>query len=265
MAVAGVAAKKKDGQTVSGDTGAWFKHDDGSLYVLLCDGMGSGSLAEQESALAVRLLEQFLRAGVRPENALRTLNSALALRNDEAAGGFTTIDLLRVDLFTGEAGVYKYGAAPTYVKKGYSVSRITGTALPAGLTAGEGVSPDVTRLQLEAGDCVLLVTDGVAGSASDQWVRDRLAAFDGGSPRELAQALIDGSGGRRRRPHRSGPQARPPERMKQQPPEPKGSGGCFLQSGRCSLFENLYLFKQTSVLIFLHNIPQMKGKNKRYC
>ena len=113
MAVAGVAAKKKDGQTVSGDTGAWFKHDDGSLYVLLCDGMGSGSLAEQESALAVRLLEQFLRAGVRPENALRTLNSALALRNDEAAGGFTTIDLLRVDLFTGEAGVYKYGAAPT--------------------------------------------------------------------------------------------------------------------------------------------------------
>ena len=162
--------------------------------MLLCDGMGSGSLAEQESALAVRLLEQFLRAGVRPENALRTLNSALALRNDEAAGGFTTIDLLRVDLFTGEAGVYKYGAAPTYVKKGYSVSRITGTALPAGLTAGEGVSPDVTRLQLEAGDCVLLVTDGVAGSASDQWVRDRLAAFDGGSPRELAQALIDDSG-----------------------------------------------------------------------
>lgn len=53
--------------------------------------------------------------------------------------------------------------------------------------------------------------------------------------------------------------------MKQQPPEPNGSGGCFLQSGRCSLFENLYLFKQTSVLIFLHNIPQMKGKNKRYC
>ncbi|MFQ7450436.1 MAG: SpoIIE family protein phosphatase [Flavonifractor plautii] len=118
MAVAGVAAKKKDGQTVSGDTGAWFKHDDGSLYVLLCDGMGSGSLAEQESALAVRLLEQFLRAGVRPENALRTLNSALALRNDEAAGGFTTIDLLRVDLFTGEAGVYKLRRRPHLCEKG---------------------------------------------------------------------------------------------------------------------------------------------------
>ena len=91
-------------------------------------------------------------AGVRPENALRTLNSALALRNDEAAGGFTTIDLLRVDLFTGEAWVYKYGAAPTYVRKGKAVTRITGASLPAGLSAGEGGSPDVTTLKLEPGD-----------------------------------------------------------------------------------------------------------------
>ena len=193
MAVAGAAVQKKDGQAVSGDTGAWFKHDDGSLYVLLCDGMGSGAPAQRESTLAVRLLEQFLRAGVRPENALRTLNSALALRNDEAAGGFTTIDLLRVDLFTGEAWVYKYGAAPTYVKKGAAVSRITGAALPAGLTSGDGAAPDTTSLHLESGDCVLLVTDGVAGGEGDQWIRDKLAAFDGGSPRELAQAVLDTS------------------------------------------------------------------------
>ena len=194
MAVAGAAARRKDGQVVSGDTGAWFKHDDGSLYVLLCDGMGSGLPAQRESALAVRLLEQFLRAGIRPENALRTLSSALALRNDEEEGGFTTIDLLRVDLFTGEGAVYKYGAAPTYVKKGLSVSRICGTALPAGLTGGEGAAPDVTRLELGPGDWVVLVTDGVAGTQGDQWVRDALAAFGGDSPKDLAQALMDESG-----------------------------------------------------------------------
>ena len=117
MAVAGVAARKKDGQTVSGDTGAWFKHDDGALYVLLCDGMGSGRLAQRESTLAVRLLEQFLRAGVRPENALRTLSSALALRGEDEIG-FTTIDLLRVDLFTGEGDIYKYARLPAMSKKG---------------------------------------------------------------------------------------------------------------------------------------------------
>ena len=177
---------------ISGDTGAWFKHDDGALYVLLCDGMGSGRLAQRESALAVRLLEQFLKAGVRPENALQTISAALALRGEEEIG-FTTVDLLRVDLFTGEAAVYKYGAAPTYVKKGTGVSRLTGTSLPAGLAGGEGGAPDVSQLRLEAGDWVLLVTDGVTGGGPDQWVRDQMTAFSGGSPRELAEALLEES------------------------------------------------------------------------
>ncbi|MCI9119392.1 MAG: SpoIIE family protein phosphatase [Flavonifractor sp.] len=194
VAVAGVAARKKEGQTVSGDTGAWFKHDDGSLYVLLCDGMGSGPEAGRESSTAAELLERFLRAGLRPEPALRTLSAALALRGEET-GGFTTIDLLRVDLFTGQAEVYKYGAAPTYVRKGKDgkVTRITGASLPAGLVGGEGAAPDMTRLELAAGDWVLLATDGVAGSSSDVWLRERFAAFEGGSPKDLAHALIEES------------------------------------------------------------------------
>ena len=194
MAVAGVAAAKREGETVSGDTGAWFKSDDGALYVLLCDGMGSGARAGQESSLAVNLLEQFLRAGVPAERAMETVAEALGLRNEEE-GGFTTVDLLRVDLFTGETGVYKYGAAPTYVKRGGQVSRVTGSSLPAGLSGQPG-SPDVTRLTLSAGDCVLLVSDGVSAGESDLWIRERLAAFDGTSPRELAGALIEESGTR---------------------------------------------------------------------
>ncbi len=193
MAVAGVAAQKKEGQPVSGDTGAWFRQDDGSLYVLLCDGMGSGPEAGRESSLAVRLLEQFLRAGVRAETALRTLNSALALRGEET-GGFTTIDLLRLDLFSGEAEVYKYGAAPTYVRKGRSVSRITGSALPAGLAGGDGAAPDTARLRLEPGDWVLLVTDGLVGSDSDLWLRERFTGFEGDSPKDLTQLLLEESG-----------------------------------------------------------------------
>lgn len=195
MAVAGVAACKKDGETVSGDTGTWFKQDDGSLYVLLCDGMGSGPAARRESSEAVRLLEQFLKAGVSPEEALRTLAGALALQGEET-GGFTTIDLLRLDLFTGNGAVFKYGAAPTYVKKGNTVNRITGTTLPAGLTPGKGAAPDISRFQLEPGDCVLMVSDGVAGGDGDVWLREKLRSFDGISPKELTRILID-EGGRR--------------------------------------------------------------------
>ncbi len=189
MAVAGVAARKKDGETVSGDAGTYFKRPDGMLYVLLCDGMGSGPQANRESTLALRLLEQFLQAGVDTEQALVTLSSALALRGEEA-GGFTTIDLLQVDLFTGDGAVFKLGAAPTYVKKGGTVRRIAGSSLPAGPIAGEQRGPDRFPLHLSPGDCVLMVSDGVAGSGEDGWLRELFAQFSGDSPKELSAALI---------------------------------------------------------------------------
>ena len=189
MAVAGVAARKKDGETVSGDAGTYFKRSDGTLYVLLCDGMGSGPQANRESTLALRLLEQFLQAGVDTEHALVTLSSALALRGEEA-GGFTTIDLLQVDLFTGDGVVFKLGAAPTYVRKGGTVRRIVGAALPAGLSADQRTAPDRFPLHLSPGDCVLMVSDGVAGTGEDGWLRERFAQFQGDSPKELAADLI---------------------------------------------------------------------------
>lgn len=189
MAVAGVAARKKDGETVSGDAGTYFKRSDGTLYVLLCDGMGSGPQANRESTLALRLLEQFLQAGVDTEHALVTLSSALALRGEEA-GGFTTIDLLQVDLFSGDGVVFKLGAAPTYVRKGGTVRRIVGAALPAGLSADQRTAPDRFPLHLSPGDCVLMVSDGVAGTGEDGWLRERFAQFQGDSPKELAADLI---------------------------------------------------------------------------
>lgn len=189
MAVAGIAARRREGQTESGDTGTWFKREDGSLFVLLCDGMGSGEWAHRESALAVRLLEEFLRSGMESQAALRTVSGALALRNEEA-GAFTTVDLLRLDLYTGGGEVCKLGAAPTYVRRGDTVSRLTGAALPAGLADG---SPDVTPLALEPGDCVLLVSDGVADPEEDGWLRELLSGFDGASPKELARAVMEES------------------------------------------------------------------------
>lgn len=191
MAVAGVAARKKEGQTVSGDAGAWFKTEEGGLFVLLCDGMGSGPDAHRESTLAIRLLEKFLRTGMEPEDALSTLNSALALRCEEE-GGFTTIDLFRLDLYTGEAGFYKLGAAPTYVRRKGTVTRVTGSALPAGLTVGES-GPDVSKMRLEAGDSVVLVSDGVVSAEEDGWIKTALATYDGNDPKALAAALMEGS------------------------------------------------------------------------
>ena len=189
MALAGVAAQKKSGETVSGDAGTYFKRPDGKLYLLLCDGMGSGPEANRESSLAVRLLEQLLQAGVSTRHALSTLASALALRGEDT-GGFTTVDLLQIDLFTGEGELFKLGAAPTYVKKGSSVQRLSGSSLPAGLAEGDPSALDHFTLRLSPGDCVLMISDGICASGDDQWLKERLKQFDGLSPRDLARELI---------------------------------------------------------------------------
>ena len=189
MALAGVAARRKNGETVSGDAGTYFKRPDGKLYLLLCDGMGSGPDANRESTLAVRLLEQLIQAGVEARRALTTLSSALALRGEET-GGFTTVDLLQLDLFTGEGELYKLGAAPTYIKKGRDVQRLSGKSLPAGLAEGEASALDQFSLRLSPGDCVLMASDGVADRLDDAWLRERFAAFDGESPKDLARDLV---------------------------------------------------------------------------
>ncbi len=193
MAVAGVAGADRAGQSMSGDAGVWFKDDAGRLNFLLCDGMGSGPAAREDSENALRLLEKFLRAGLPPEEALTTVGEALALRGEEE-GGFTTVDLLQIDLFSGKSAVYKLGAAPTYLRRGGAVERLSGESLPAGVAAGALSAPDAFPLSLDAGDCVLLVSDGVTTGKDDRWLRNLLGAFDGLSPQALAAQVLQESG-----------------------------------------------------------------------
>ena len=190
IATLGVAAHKKEGQPVSGDCMTYFKTESGLFYILLADGMGSGEEACRESVRATRLLERFLRAGVSPETALRTLNAALILQNAQEPG-FVTLDLLAINLLKGELIFYKYGAAPSYLKKGRAITRVVGSALPAGLNPEEPSFPlDVTRLPVSAGECILLCSDGVADPAGDEWLQDLFAAWEDGLPKDLARRVL---------------------------------------------------------------------------
>jgi stage II sporulation protein E len=97
---------------------------------------------------------------------------------------------LLVDLFSGEGELFKLGAAPTYVKKGREVQRLSGTSLPAGLAEGTAAGLDRFPLRLAPGDTVLMVSDGVCLSGEDGWLRKELADFSGASPKDLARDLI---------------------------------------------------------------------------
>lgn len=182
-----IALRPKEGETLCGDQAASFEAG-GAACLLLSDGMGSGETAHREAAMTVRLLKQFLQAGVEPLPALKTLNTALLLRCREGAG-FTTIDLLRLDRSTGEAALYKYGAAPSYLKKLGRVTRYGGAALPAGLE-GADRQPDVIRFVLPPDGWLVMVSDGVVGGDGDEWLQDLLAGWGGGTPDALARRIL---------------------------------------------------------------------------
>ena len=184
--VAVASRRKREGQS-NGDNGLWFRDEEGWLWVALCDGMGSGAAAARDNQLLTELLKDFLRAGVAPAAALSTLSGAMGLIGEQD-GGFSTVDLLRLDLFSGAAELYKLGGAPTYLRRGGLVSRLTGSALPAGLE--REFCADEHRFRLSAEDFLLLVTDGVTDGEGDQWIRSLLGQYQGESPRELAQAVL---------------------------------------------------------------------------
>ncbi|MFR4757524.1 MAG: SpoIIE family protein phosphatase [Evtepia gabavorous] len=147
--------------------------------------------AKQESAQAAKLIERFLRAGMDPAEAVETVSSALSLRGE--AGGSTTIDLLSVDLFTGRCCVHKQGAAPTYVRRGRQIKCAVGSSLPAGIVTGEQAKPDVHRFRGEQGDWIVMVTDGILCGREDIWIRDLMTAYQGDSPSDLAQRILQQS------------------------------------------------------------------------
>ena len=184
----GLSLRPKRGERVSGDSAAHFETEDGTLCLLLSDGMGCGEAAQRESSMAARLLERFLSAGIDAPPALKTLNSALSLRA-ESTDSFTTVDLLTLSLQTLEGELYKYGAAPSYLKRGGTVRRVTCSCLPAGLQEGSP-PPEATHIKLSPGCFFVMLSDGVADSLDDEWLQNLLAGWEGHDPQQLVAAIL---------------------------------------------------------------------------
>jgi len=190
-AAVGISCVKKSGQEVSGDKGAYFKTDEGILYVILSDGMGTGELAARCSGDTVRILERFLRSGVKAEMAMRMLNDLFLLKNEDDTG-CATIDLVSIDLFSGKANMFKYGAAPSYLRHDDTVRRVRGKSLAVGLGMPPHNAPDHVKMELQPGSIAVMVSDGVISGAGDSWLEDIISDFEAGNnPRKLSKTIID--------------------------------------------------------------------------
>src|SRR5690606_12896233 len=115
---------------VSGDNYT-FGEGENSYFVALSDGMGIGRKANNESSIAINLLEKFLEAKFDKELALKTINSILMLKsNDEV---FTTFDISLIDLYSGKLQIIKTGAPATFIRKKDRVEIINCQSLPVGI------------------------------------------------------------------------------------------------------------------------------------
>ncbi len=144
-------------EALSGDSAKCFFDGSGKLWAILSDGMGSGEEAAAESGITLSLLSRLVRLGIPPKAAAAYTNSILLTKSEDEI--FATADILGIDLFSGEARLYKYGAAFTSVLTKSGFTELSACTPPLGIIPE--VFCEERSFHLSAGDSVLMMTDGV--------------------------------------------------------------------------------------------------------
>lgn len=190
----GTACAKRRGRGVSGDGSCAFTTDDGKLCVILSDGMGTGKEAGEMSRASINALADFMRAGVEASTAIGLLESLMMMKNETDVVS-ATVDMLVLDLMSGETQLYKCGSAPTYLRRREGVKRVKAGGFAPGLAPVGENNTELTKLKMQGGDIAVIISDGVLGGEDDGWLCTAIEN-DSGSPRDLARRLAEMSAAR---------------------------------------------------------------------
>lgn len=159
-------SRKKDG--VNGDYVTDCVDGKGFYYGILSDGMGSGTRARIDSAFACGLLTKFLESGIDTESAIEMLNTSLMVKSSDES--FATLDVCKVDLYTGRTTIYKAGGADSFVRSGKSITKIHGDSLPIGVAESTAVSSH--SFIVGEDDVIIMTSDGA--DLSEKWLEQAL-------------------------------------------------------------------------------------------
>ncbi len=185
-AVFGVAKARKDGSEISGDTHSVVRISDNKFLLALSDGMGSGKQAETISSASLSLIESFYKAGLNSRLILATVNKLLAINTEDS---FTALDVSVIDLNDCSADFIKYGSPYGFIVSDNGVRIIEGNSLPLGII--EELKPSVANAQLNDGDVIILVTDGISDAfGSSGEVIEFLRTVPAKNPQTLANKLL---------------------------------------------------------------------------
>lgn len=158
---------------------------DGRGFVLISDGMGTGSPAARDSALTAKIMKKLICSGFTFDSALKTVNSALIGRSNQES--FATVDAVEVNLFTGETLFYKAGAAQSIIRKKDRAVTLERSSMPLGMLRNIRFSK--TRFTGEAGDIILLLSDGVTQNDCG-WINDELLSWSTNNMQDLSNHIL---------------------------------------------------------------------------
>ncbi len=174
---------------VSGDTVNLFSNKKDYFYALINDGMGSGREAALTSNLCSVFLEKMLRAGNRAGTSLRMLNNMICSRSAGSVGECSsTVDLLELDLMTGDAAFIKSGAAPSFLVRSGVVHRLQSGSAPIGIISK--LDAQITRYTVRAGDMIVMISDGIEQNDPDgKWLVSYLSSIGDATPEEIVYRI----------------------------------------------------------------------------
>ncbi len=183
----GAFCRSADDIKVCGDYYRSFRDSDGRHITVLSDGMGTGSRAAVDSAMAAELFSKLVKSGLSFDCALPIANSALLVKSSDES--LATLDVVCIDLYTGRTDFMKAGAAATFIRHRDSVAALEQASLPIGILREIGFSKATAKL--EDGDLVLMVSDGILGDCNG-WIQQEIKLWDTAKcPRELAEFIVN--------------------------------------------------------------------------
>lgn len=185
MLACGSAGCVKEGSNRAGDVSAVTDVGEGMVLASVCDGMGSGGEAAEESRACLDMLENFCRCGFEKGSVPALINKFLALRGGER---FCALDACLIDLCEGTAEFVKLGAVESFLLREGTVKTIRGGALPVGVL--DEITPVYEKLPLKDGDMLVMVSDGVLDALTLHGAEYALERIEALNPQKLANALI---------------------------------------------------------------------------
>lgn len=187
----GIAKANKEGENVSGDSSLQISLEDGKYLIAISDGMGSGPNARKSSQIAIKMLGRLLSNGFDKETSIELINNTIS--SNIKSETFATLDIMVLDLYSGNIEYIKNGACPTFIKNNKNVDIIKNIALPAGIL--NDIDLVIYDRDIEDNDIIVMCSDGIVESNSEYknkelWVKDLLEQMETTNAQKIADIIL---------------------------------------------------------------------------